>query len=96
MSELHFMKFREQPIVFLSLDRDEKGLFTGWLFKFDKNGYVKNYDFGIDLINFYPIDKFKTNDLKKDIIKFIIFNQENEYKRDMVLDALSKITRVIE
>lgn len=95
MSELHFMSWRNEPVILLSTDKDEKGLFTGWLFKFDKDGYTKHYDFGYDLKRCYPVNGFEKEELKRNIIQFILFNQETEYKREMMLDELSNITRII-
>jgi len=95
MSELHFMRWRDEPVILLSTNRYEKDLFTGWLFKFDKDGYTKHYDFGYDLKKCYPVNGFDREKLRRNIIQFILFRQETEYKRDMVLDALSEITRII-
>jgi hypothetical protein len=96
LSELYFIKLRDIPLVFLSADKDEKGLLSGWFFRFDKNGYFKNYNFRIDLKNYNPMDILKLIDAKRDIIKYILFSQETEYKRDLILDELLQITRVVE
>jgi len=93
MNKLYFTTFKNQPIVILVIGRDTiNDTYSGWIFKFDNNGYTKTFDFNLkDFLHFKPIDQFKTDNLKKDFIKWVLFNQENEYKRDEILDALSEV-----
>jgi len=99
LSALHFIKRRNSniPLLFLSIDNGFSSLLQGWSFKFDKDGYVKNYNFNVDLSKFDLItDLAEKEKIKRNIIQFILFGQETEYKRDFILNELSKITRIIE